>query len=102
LPGENNFVSEAKFNYKGRLSMQNYHFYANQMYRGQIPIPPDILSKLVIKPGFKIKVILEILPEEQEYQLPEKQYNFTYARNITSGIENKMSSEIIADRADRI
>jgi len=82
--------------------MKNYQFYANQMTKGHIPIPPDILNKIVIKQGFRIKVVLEIIQEDQEKELPEKQYNFTYARNITSGIKNNMSSEIIADREDRI
>jgi len=79
--------------------MQNYKFFINQMPKGQIPIPSDILNSLIIKPGYKIKVILEIFHDEP---LPEEQYNFNRVRKITRNIKNNISSEIIADRTDRI
>ena len=69
------------------------------MSKGQIPVPPDILNRLIIKPGYKIKVILEVLHDNQ---LPEEQYNFNRVRKITRNIKNNISSEVIADRADRI
>ena len=79
--------------------MQRLEYHTNILNDGQIPIPIEIQNQLLIKPDIRIKVIIEI---PQNEQLPEDQYSFKKVRQLTSGIKGNMSSDIIADREDRI
>ena len=59
----------------------------------------EIQNQLFIEPKIKIKVIIEI---PQNNKLPEDQYSFNKVRQMTKCIKGNMSTEIIADREDRI
>lgn len=78
--------------------MQRAEYHATILNNGQIPLPGEIRNQLRLKPDQEIRVVIEIpRPEENR-----KTYSFEKVRGLLSGIRGDMSSEILADRKDRI
>ena len=79
--------------------MQKIEYYTEISEKGQIFLPDDIRKRIPVKPDQKIRVILEI-PHFQEDK--KKAYSFEKVRKLLNGIKGDMSSEILADRTDRV
>ncbi len=78
--------------------MQQIEYHTTIGDNGQIPLPGEIRNHLKLKADQKIRVIIEV-PDTDNCQ---KYYSFEKVRRLLNGIKGNMSSEILADRKDRI
>jgi|GEM_PF-1975116 len=78
--------------------MQKAEYHATILDNGQIPLPEEIRNQLRLKPDQEIRVVIEV-PRLGEKRRP---YSFERVRGLLNGIRGDMSSQILADRKDRI
>ncbi|RLC12698.1 MAG: hypothetical protein DRI57_17430 [Deltaproteobacteria bacterium] len=78
--------------------MQRVEYHTTILNNGQLPLPGKIRSHLKLRADQKIRVIIEV-PNPDEHR---KRYSFEKVRGLLDGIKGNMSSEILADRKDRI
>ncbi len=79
--------------------MRRIEYDASILKDGQIFLPEEIRNRYFLKPNQKVKVIIEIPASNEE---TKRRYSFKKVRNLLKGIHGDMSSDIIADREDRI
>jgi bifunctional DNA-binding transcriptional regulator/antitoxin component of YhaV-PrlF toxin-antitoxin module len=79
--------------------MQRIEFHTSVSENGVISLPPRIRKQLLLKPDQIVKITVEA---QQMPEAPAKQYSFEKVRNLLKGIKGEMSTEILADREDRL